>query len=324
MTTESPLYVDDAGRLSKEWVSIGKPWHRAYKHVSGARVAEASGAWSWWSADCERHGMHGDICEAARLALGEPATEQESVVIRALRDELDRVATEATCRVRDLEETITRLHGRPETKELWRMPSCEEVDAWMNRNTSISASNSGKIGECIMLRRGSWYYEQVNAVLAGRDYETELRFHRDKVAGLEGLVQALRSTHCAPRSAQLRAEIAELERMIAQIPAGGPFGDGGLSYRVEQLKAELITVDIIEAFQAGLPMKKRLNLELDEATYRVLERLKSDTGAASLTEVIRRAAALHKEITDRRRVGAKFVFRYEGGEEVELLVLDQP
>ena len=58
----------------------------------------------------------------------------------------------------------------------------------------------------------------------------------------------------------------------------------------------------------------RLNLELDQPTKRRLDRLKSNTEAASLTEVIRRALQLYEVVQQHVSGGGQVVLRMDEDE----------
>lgn len=66
--------------------------------------------------------------------------------------------------------------------------------------------------------------------------------------------------------------------------------------------------------------KARLNLELDGATKKRLDLLKTSTDATSITEVIRRALRLYEIVTDLQKNGGK-LFMKKGKDEVEVIVL---
>lgn len=74
----------------------------------------------------------------------------------------------------------------------------------------------------------------------------------------------------------------------------------------------------------GRPAKnqptRRLNLEMTEDVRQRLERLRMETQADSLTEVIRRALALYDLIVTERARGEKMVFKGAKGAEREVVL----
>lgn len=67
--------------------------------------------------------------------------------------------------------------------------------------------------------------------------------------------------------------------------------------------------------------KTRLNLELTRTVRDRLERLKDMSEADSLTEVIRRSAAVYEVLLEQREKGAETIVRYPDGEERSVLLL---
>ena len=66
--------------------------------------------------------------------------------------------------------------------------------------------------------------------------------------------------------------------------------------------------------------KARLNLELDHKTKTLLDRLKIDTEASSLTDVIRRSLTLYHLITEHASTGGAVILRM-GDHDREIIVL---
>lgn len=66
---------------------------------------------------------------------------------------------------------------------------------------------------------------------------------------------------------------------------------------------------------------KRLNLEVVGQAGEHLDSLKSDTGATSFAEVIRRALSLYRLIVDMRRDGGRLIVRKPDGTETEVVFL---
>jgi hypothetical protein len=67
--------------------------------------------------------------------------------------------------------------------------------------------------------------------------------------------------------------------------------------------------------------KIRLNLELSREVHEQLQTLQHETGAASLTEVIRRALALYDVVVDHVADNGKVVFRYSDDAEETLKII---
>ena len=66
--------------------------------------------------------------------------------------------------------------------------------------------------------------------------------------------------------------------------------------------------------------KVRLNLEISQAVRERLERLRERTGAETITEVIRRALALHELLLDQTDQGGEILARKDGHERLFVLV----
>ena len=64
----------------------------------------------------------------------------------------------------------------------------------------------------------------------------------------------------------------------------------------------------------------RLSLEMDKSVREALEKLRDDTKADTLAEVIRRSLAVYKMIWAEHEAGAKIIIRREDGD-VELMIL---
>lgn len=64
----------------------------------------------------------------------------------------------------------------------------------------------------------------------------------------------------------------------------------------------------------------RYAMQFDAETLRILDNLKADLGAASLTEVVRRGIRLHDIINDASRAGKTILIRDKDGSEKEVLV----
>lgn len=64
----------------------------------------------------------------------------------------------------------------------------------------------------------------------------------------------------------------------------------------------------------------RLSLEMDPNVRQVLERLRDDTMADSLAEVIRRSLGVYRRIWSEHQGGAKIIIRRDGNE-TELLIV---
>lgn len=77
-------------------------------------------------------------------------------------------------------------------------------------------------------------------------------------------------------------------------------------------KTNLITAD---------EKKVRLNLELAREVHEQLQKIQEATGAASLTEVIRRALSLYDLVVEHTGEGGKVVFRQADGEEETLRLI---
>jgi hypothetical protein len=67
--------------------------------------------------------------------------------------------------------------------------------------------------------------------------------------------------------------------------------------------------------------KVRLNLELARDVHEQLQKIQAGTGAASLTEVIRRALSLYDVVVEHTTDGGKVVFRFPDGEEETLRLI---
>jgi len=67
--------------------------------------------------------------------------------------------------------------------------------------------------------------------------------------------------------------------------------------------------------------RARLSLDLDSKVKSQLEVLRSRSGAASLTEVIRRSLALYDVVTDHQTTGGSIVFKRSDGTEERLVLL---
>ena len=67
-------------------------------------------------------------------------------------------------------------------------------------------------------------------------------------------------------------------------------------------------------------IKKRLNLELSQSVRERLERLRDETEADSLTEVIRRALAVYDLLWEQRKKGWETVIRRDSSERTVLIV----
>ncbi len=66
--------------------------------------------------------------------------------------------------------------------------------------------------------------------------------------------------------------------------------------------------------------KTRLNLEVSKSVRERMERLKDETEADSLTEVIRRALAVYELLWDQRKDGWETVVRRNGTERSVLII----
>ena len=66
--------------------------------------------------------------------------------------------------------------------------------------------------------------------------------------------------------------------------------------------------------------KTRLNLEVSQPIRERLERLKDETEADSLTEVIRRALAVYELLWNQHKQGAQAIVRQDGTER-ELIIV---
>ena len=66
--------------------------------------------------------------------------------------------------------------------------------------------------------------------------------------------------------------------------------------------------------------KTRLNLELSKSVRERLDHLKDLSDADSLTEVIRRAAAVYEVLLEQREEGAETIVRYKDGRERMVLL----
>ncbi len=71
----------------------------------------------------------------------------------------------------------------------------------------------------------------------------------------------------------------------------------------------------------GTKDRKRFNLEVSREVQTRVEIIQRETGAANITEVIRRALALYDAMHDARRERAKVILRYPDGTERELVIL---
>lgn len=69
----------------------------------------------------------------------------------------------------------------------------------------------------------------------------------------------------------------------------------------------------------SVPMH-RLNLVISKAAYARLHAMRKQTGAHTVTEVIRSALAVYECILEQRTSGARVVVKTGGGTEKELLV----
>lgn len=67
--------------------------------------------------------------------------------------------------------------------------------------------------------------------------------------------------------------------------------------------------------------KVRLNLELNKEAHAHLQKLQDETGAASLTEVIRRALAVYGGVVGHVKENGKVVFRFSDGTEEVLRLI---
>jgi hypothetical protein len=67
--------------------------------------------------------------------------------------------------------------------------------------------------------------------------------------------------------------------------------------------------------------KSRLSLDLDEKSKAHLEALCRDSGASTMTEVIKRSLALYELVQEHRRTGGALVFRHADGTEERLVIL---
>lgn len=68
------------------------------------------------------------------------------------------------------------------------------------------------------------------------------------------------------------------------------------------------------------PVKSRLNLEMAQVVRGQLERLQSETGADSMTEVVRRALLLYELVVGVQKGGGQVVFRDDAGERVVIIL----
>lgn len=69
------------------------------------------------------------------------------------------------------------------------------------------------------------------------------------------------------------------------------------------------------------PEKVRLNLELSRQVHEQMLGVQERTGAASLTEVIRRSMALYDFVTEHTHAGGQLILRYEDGNEETLRIV---
>ena len=72
---------------------------------------------------------------------------------------------------------------------------------------------------------------------------------------------------------------------------------------------------------ASTQTKTRLNLEITLAVRDRLERLREDTEADSLTEVIRRALAVYEMLWQNNAQGSQTILRQPDGSEREILLV---
>ena len=66
--------------------------------------------------------------------------------------------------------------------------------------------------------------------------------------------------------------------------------------------------------------KTRLNLEVSQAVRERLQRLKDETDADSLTEVIRRSLAVYELLWDQQQQGGETIVRRDGTERSVFLI----
>ena len=65
----------------------------------------------------------------------------------------------------------------------------------------------------------------------------------------------------------------------------------------------------------------RINLEYDAEVREAMDLLQVKSGAASISEVIRRSLALYDLVVDHTKEGGKLVLRFRNGEEEQLRLL---
>ena len=66
---------------------------------------------------------------------------------------------------------------------------------------------------------------------------------------------------------------------------------------------------------------KRLTLELKSEAHAKMKTLQNDTGAASITEVIKRALAVYEYVHDTKKSGGAIIVRDATGKETEIILL---
>jgi hypothetical protein len=67
--------------------------------------------------------------------------------------------------------------------------------------------------------------------------------------------------------------------------------------------------------------RARLHIEVPEETRERLAKIQTDTGAASISEAVRRALALMHVVLEHEAAGGKVIFRNRDGSEESLLML---
>lgn len=71
----------------------------------------------------------------------------------------------------------------------------------------------------------------------------------------------------------------------------------------------------------GGTIKVRLNIELSDVSRTTLDRLRKETNADSLVEVVKRALNIYDYVHTASKAGERIVIKYANGEEKEVIFL---